>query len=349
MSDSNEQVQAEDLVDNIQEESTQSKEDKFFGVKTEISTEKPDVEVEVINDIPEEDRRPPKQETKEEPVDDETLDKEISDYSERAGKRISKIKYEYHEERRAKEAAQRESNEAVNRLKTMMAENERLKAMVDQGGEALNKQALNNAQWAKQNAQAQFKKAYDEGDADEMAKAQEVLAKATLAEQQASNYAESIQEQVVKNMPVPDITKQKLDPDMEAWSKKNTWFMNNSNKDHREMTAYALAMDERLKNQGINPLTQPKEYYDAVDVEMKKEYPQFFGVTPEQPVQEQTQEVVHQQESPKRQPSNVVAPATRSTGKKPRSIRLTQTQVKVAKQLNITPEQYANELLKQES
>ena len=120
MSDSNEQVQAEDLVDNIELESNHSKEDKFFGVKTEISTEKPDVKVEVINDIPEEDRRPPKQETKEEPVDDETLDKEISDYSERAGKRISKIKYEYHEERRAKEAAQRESNEAVNRLKTMM-------------------------------------------------------------------------------------------------------------------------------------------------------------------------------------------------------------------------------------
>ena len=106
---------------------TLSKEDKFFGVKTEISTDKPEVEVEVVDDTPQEDRRPPKQETAEEPVDDETLDKEISDYSERAGKRISKIKYEYHEERRAKEAALRENTEAVNRLKTMMAENERLK------------------------------------------------------------------------------------------------------------------------------------------------------------------------------------------------------------------------------
>ncbi len=83
-----------------------------------------------------------------------TVDKEIADYSKRAGDRISKIKYEYHEERRAKEAALRESNEAVNRLKTMMAENERLKAMVDKGGEALNTRALNNAQWAKQKAQA---------------------------------------------------------------------------------------------------------------------------------------------------------------------------------------------------
>ena len=348
MSESNEQVQAEDLVDNIELESDHSREDKFFGVQTEINTEKPEVEVEIIDDTPEEDRRPPKKETKEEPVDDEALDKEISDYSERAGKRISKIKYEYHEERRAKEAAQRESNEAVNRLKTMMAENERLKAMVDKGGEALNTQALNNAQWAKQNAQAQFKKAYDEGDADEMAKAQEVLAKATLAEQQASNYAESIQQQVVQNMPVPDITKQKLDPEMEAWSKDNPWFMDNSNPRHKTMTAFALSIDAELHYEGIKPETDPKKYYSEVDKRMRVKYPDFFGASNTQQ-EVQVEQPIQVEETPKRQPSNVVAPATRSTGKKPRSIRLTQTQVQVARQLNITPEQYANELLKQES
>ena len=146
MSENNQEVQADDLIENMEVESTQSNEDKFFGVKTVIGQPDPKLEVEVVDDTPEVDQRPPKQETAQQPVDDETVDKEISDYSERAGKRISKIKYEYHEERRAKEAALRESNEAVNRLKTMMAENERLKAMVDQGGEALNQQALNNGQ-----------------------------------------------------------------------------------------------------------------------------------------------------------------------------------------------------------
>ena len=340
MSENNQEVQAEDLVDNLEVESTQSNEDKFFGVKTTIIKEKPEVEVEVVDDRPEADQRPARQETAEQPADDEAVDKEISDYSKRAGERINKIKYEYHEERRAKESALRESNEAVNRLKTMMAENQRLKAMVDQGGEALNKQALNNAQWAKQNAQAQFKSAYDEGDADKMAQAQEVLAKATLAESQSANYAQSLQKQVADKMPAPEVQQQKLDPEMEAWSKKNTWFMNNSSQDHREMTAYALAMDARLKNQGIDPLSQPKEYYDSVDVEMKKQYPQFFGVTSnEEPVQHEA--------TPKRQPSNVVAPATRNSGKKPRSIRLTQTQVRIAKQLGISPEQYANQLIQE--
>ena len=67
----------------------------------------------------------------------------------------------------------------------------KIKAMVDQGGEVLNKQAHNNALWAKQNAQAEFKRAYDEGDADAMTKAQGMIAKATLAEQQSMNMARS--------------------------------------------------------------------------------------------------------------------------------------------------------------
>ena len=107
----------------------QSMEDKFFGVKTQITKEdskdSDDLAVEVVSDVPEEDRRAPKQETKDEPVDSDVIDKEIADTSKRAGDRINQIKYEYHEERRAKEAAKRESSEAVNRLKTVMAENQR--------------------------------------------------------------------------------------------------------------------------------------------------------------------------------------------------------------------------------
>ena len=326
-----------------QEVQSQSQEGKFFGVKTEINTTKPNLEVEVIDDTPEEDRRPKKTESAE-PIDDDTLDQEISDYSKRAGDRINKIKYEFHEERRAKEAIQRENQEAVHRLKTMMSENERLQAIVSQGGEALNKQALNNAQWAKHNAQSQFKSAYDEGDADKMAQAQELLAKATFAEQQSSGYAASLQQNVNQNLPkeepVPDQIPRTMDADMKQWSDKNTWFMNNGNSDHQEMTAYAMAVDARLKNRGIDPATKSKEYYDSVDQAMHKEYPQFFGVA-------SSEETIQIEETPKRQPANVVAPASRNSGKKPRSIRLTQSQVAIAKKLGITPESYANQLIRE--
>ena len=323
----------------------QTQEDQFFGKQTEIDNKIPDdLEVTIIDDTPQEDRRPAKAEDASPEVDDDVVDKEIADYSKRAADRISKIKYEYHEERRAKEAAARESKEAVARLQTMMSENQRLQAMVEQGGEVLNKQAHNNALWAKQNAQAEFKKAYEEGDADAMTKAQEMIARATLAEQQSNNMAENVQAEVTKNMPVqqPAEQQQELDPEMKAWSSKNPWFMSTV-PEHQEMSSYALTIDQRLRNQGIMPEKDAQKYYAEVDRYMRNEYPNFFGVQVDQ-----TAEVVSEAGTTKRQPSTVVASATRDSGnKKPSQVRLTQTQVKLARQLGISPEQYANQLLKE--
>ena len=320
----------------------QSMEDKFFGVKTEIPTNKDseELKVEVVDDVPEEDRRPPKQEVQEEQsVDDDALDKEIADYSKRAGDRINKIKYEYHEERRAKEQALREQKEAVTRLQTLMAENQKMQAMIDQGGQVLNQQAQNSAQWAKLNAQEKFKKAYDEGNADDMAKAQEELAKATLAEQGASQYSQQLQNEVAQQFVNQAPQAQQLDPAMEAWSQKNPWFMG-QDPAHKQMTSYAMYVDQKLQSEGIDPVAQQEKYYSTVDAEMRKQFPDFFGVSPqveEAPV-EKTQ-----------QPTNVVAPASRSTGdnNNPRKIVLSQTQVKLARQLGITPEQYAKQLLQE--
>jgi hypothetical protein len=324
---------------------SQTQEDQFFGKQTEIDNKIPDdLEVTIIDDTPQEDRRPAKAEDASPEVDDDVVDKEIADYSKRAADRISKIKYEYHEERRAKEAAARESKEAVARLQTMMSENQRLQAMVDQGGEVLNKQAHNNALWAKQNAQAEFKKAYEEGDADAMTKAQEMIARATLAEQQSNNMAENVQAQVTKNMPVQKQAepKQELDPEMKEWSSKNPWFMSTV-PEHQEMSSYALTIDQRLRNQGVMPEKDAQKYYAEVDRYMRNEYPNFFGVQVDQ-----TAEVVSEAGTTKRQPSTVVASATRDSGnKKPSQVRLTQTQVKLARQLGISPEQYANQLLKE--
>ena len=331
---------------NFDEPIVQTKEDQFFGKQTEIDRTIPDdLEVTIVDDTPVEDQgKKPRAEDAPVEVDDDAVDKEIADYSKRAADRIAKIKYEYHEERRAKEAATRESKEAVQRLQTMMSENQRLQAMVDQGGEVLNKQAHNNALWAKQNAQAEFKKAYDEGDAEGMTKAQEMIAKATLAEQQSMNMAQSVQAEIAKKLPEeqPVQQTQELDPDMKAWSSKNPWFMSTV-PEHQEMSSYALTIDQRLRNQGILPEQDAQKYYAEVDKAMRKEYPSFFGVQVEE-----TAEVVHETETPKRQPSTVVASATRDSGnKKPSQIRLTQTQVRLARQLGISPEQYANQLLKE--
>jgi len=327
---------------NIPETVPQSTEDKFFGKQTEIDSQIPEgLEVEVVDDTPQEDRRPAKAEDSSPDVDDETVDREIADYSKRAGERIAKIKYEYHEERRAKEAASRESAEAVQRLQTLMAENQKLQAMVDQGGQVLNKQAQNNALWAKKNATEQFKKAYEEGNAEEMTKAQELLSKATLAEQQSPNIAATLQQQIAQNLPQPQMQPAQPDPDMQVWSQKNPWFMG-SEPVHKEMTSYAMYVDQSLQAKGIDPASKSEEYYNEVDNAMRQQFPTFFGVTSTPEVE------ISQEEAPKRQPSTVVASATRDSGnKKPTQIRLTQTQVKLARQLGISPEQYANQLLKE--
>jgi len=343
MSESIEQVidtNPESIPESIPE---QTSEDKFFGVTNEINTApSKDIEVEVIDERPEEDRRPPKVETKEEPVDDEALDQEIADYSKKAGERINKIKYEFHEERRAKEQALRESQEATRALKTLMKENQKLQSVVSQGGDVLNQQALNNAQWAKYNAQEKFKKAYEEGNAEEMALAQTELAQATLAEQQAGNYAEQLQTSVASQYVEPEQQIEKpSDPDMDAWSKRNPWFMGND-PIHKEMTSFAMYLDQSIQANGIDPAKDSQKYYSEIDIKMKEQFPNFFGVTQQQPVETEQVEI-----TPKRQVTNPVAPATRNSGKSPRKIHLTQSQVALAKRLNITPEQYANQLLKE--
>jgi len=327
---------------NMGETVQQSEEIKFFGKQTEIDNTIPEgLEVEVIDDTPIEDQRPAKAEDTSPDIDDETVDKEITDYSKRAGDRIAKIKYEFHEERRAKEAATRESQEAVKRLQILMSENQKLQAMVDQGGEVLNKQAHNNALWAKQNAQDAFKKAYEEGNADEMTKAQELLSRATLAEQQSTNMAASLQQQIAQNLPQEEYIPAQPDPEMQVWSQKNPWFMG-SEPIHQSMTSYAMHLDKELQLEGIDPASKSEEYYNQVDQRMRIKYPSFFGVSSTNEVE------ISQEDSPKRQPSTVVASATRDSGnKKPTQIRLSQTQVKLARQLGISPEQYANQLLKE--
>jgi hypothetical protein len=103
------------------------------------------------------------------------------------------------------------------------------------------------------------------------------------------------------------------------------------------MTALALGLHEKLVRSGVDPRSD--DYYDRVNATMRKRFPDYFEE--EQP---QTKEA----EKPARtKPANVVAPVTRSTA--PRQIRLTPTQVALAKKLGLSNEQYAKELMKLEA
>ena len=98
----------------------QSNEDKFLGVKSTVGIKEEDsnIEIEVVDDRPEEDRKSPRKE--------EDNQEEIEELSGNANKRIQKLKYDYHEERREKEQAIRLRDEAVNYAKNAVNENQRL-------------------------------------------------------------------------------------------------------------------------------------------------------------------------------------------------------------------------------
>lgn len=328
-----------------------SKEEKFFGVKHTIEkTPKEEsaeeLQVEVVDDRPKEDRRPPKVKTKTNEVEEE-----IDGISDKVQKRIDKIKYDYHEERRAKEASDKLRDEAVGYAKKIQDENKRLSALINKGEEALLGQISAKASAELEQGKSEFKEAYEAGDTDKMLAANERILSAQVDAKSANeklNYyqkqteaREKMQQQqnVAPQQPQQPV-EQHAPPDPKAvdWLQKNTWF---GSKEHKDMTGYAYGLHETLiQNEGIYPTSD--QYYQEVDKRMRGKFPEFFG---EEEISVGNEEVVETVISKK--PSAVVAPATRNNGALPRKVQLTGTQVALARRLGLTPEQYAKQVAKE--
>ena len=129
-------------------------------------------------------------------------------------------------------------------------------------------------------------------------------------------------------------------PDNKAvdWQQRNEWFGQDE-----EMTSLALGLHEKLKRSGV-PIGSD-EYYDTIDKTMRRRFPENFEDDQDSEVEKVRAEEPQKTSKPKA--STVVAPASRSTS--PKKIRLSNTQVALAKKLGLTPEQYARELTKLEA
>jgi hypothetical protein len=110
------------------------------------------------------------------------------------------------------------------------------------------------------------------------------------------------------------------------WASKNEWFEQDP-----EMTGYAYGLHEKLVKSGIDPRTE--EYYNEIDNAVRRVFPDKFD------------DVIIEESAPQRQAGNVVAPAARS-GKRPRKVQLTSTQVSLAKRLGLSNQQYAAQVMK---
>ena len=291
------------------DEKVEDKKEEAFDFEVEG-----DSEIEVVDDTPEEDKgRPP---MKEPPSD--VTDEELSQYSEGVKKRIQHFSKGYHEERRAKEAALREREEAIRLAQNLMEENKKLQNSQGQTQQVLLEQAKKVVENELAEAKRKYKDAYESGDADALVAAQEELTTAKIKADRVSNFKPAPLQQdkpVVQPAPQPaNEPVQQFDPKTSAWIDSNPWFGTND-----EMTALALTVHRKLVESGVSPTSD--EYFDRINTRMRQVFPDAFPS--ERPVKK----------------SPVVAPATRSTA--PKKIVLTKSQVNIAKRLGLTNEQYA--------
>jgi hypothetical protein len=297
-------------------------EEKQSRVGSKVVMPEPDEpEIEVVDDTPEQDRgRKPMEEPPKEMSDDE-----LSKYDESVRKRIQHFTKGYHEERRAKEVALREREEAVRMAQQIVEENKKLKGSLHQGQSALLEQAKKVVANELKEAQSKFKAAYESGDSDALTAAQAEMTSIQMKAERVNNFRPAPVQTEEKQVQIPttEPVRPKLDPKTQAWTEKNTWFGNDD-----EMTSFALGFHNKLVKSGITPSSE--EYYERIDARMKQVFPDAFE-------SEKSNASGDATPSPKK--SNVVAPATRSTA--PKKIVLTKTQVELAKRLGLTNEQYA--------
>jgi len=289
------------------------------GEDIEVGAELPEVEIEVVDDTPEEDRgRAPLKAEAESDHEDE-----IENYSEKVKKRINQLNHRIHDERRAKEALARQNEEALRLAQTVYQENERLKQTLSWGQQEYTREAEAKIDYAQKLAEDKYRRAYETGDTDGVLEAQRELNQAAIQKAQLQQQvAAAVQQNSLQREEVPVYSapeqqyreqpvQQPRDHRAEDWASRNPWF----GKDE-EMTSFAYGLHQKLVNNGYDPTSD--EYYQKIDSRIREVFPQNFKQS---------------------RKSSTVAPASRSTGS--RKVTLTASQVAIAKRLGVPLEAYA--------
>jgi len=305
--------------------------DEIDGKEAEDS-----LEIEIEDDTPAEDRgrQPMPQEIVQELEDDE-----LEEYSDKAKERLKQYKKVWNDERRAKDAAQREQQEAINAANRILEENRRLKATLKTGEEEYLSTMRYAADRDVESAKDKYKQALESYDNDLILEAQQELTQATLRADKAKNFRPTLQN--VENevqLPQTQVQPQNAAPDGKYanWVTRNeSWFQKDP-----EMTQAAFGLHEKLAQQYGTQYIGTDDYYKRIDTTIRKRFPEAFQTAPDE-------DDDSADSKPQRKTSTVVASAKRSTA--PRQIKLTATQAALAKKFKLTPEQYAREVLKLEN
>jgi len=310
----NEEAKQEELVDEGEVVEVDLPEEKPSGKIADIATtEESDEEAEkVIEDVSQE--------------PEEKSAEELEDYSEKVKKRIGNLTRKLREAERGQESA-------YEYAKRVAEENQQLKTR----SSSLDKSYLNEAESRLKSQKAQalaaLKNAHEVADYEKVAKAQEVLAKIAVEENKVSEskiVIEQQEEQQVDyqnyypNQSLQNQTQQAAVPELvgrdKEWVDNNEWFGQDE-----VMTMGAMAINKQLESEGFD--LGSEEYYSEVDKRIREEFPQKFD-----------------ESSVKSKPQQKVASAGRvagNTGSNKRQVKLSPSEVQMAKRLNVPLGEYA--------
>ena len=264
-----------------------------------------------------------KEETKKEEVKEETEEKkkELDDYSEGVQKRIAKLTKKWREAERQKEAA-------IEYAKGVQKEQESLKTKLSTIEPNYVTAMEGRVKSGLQAAQAALVKARDEGNVAAEVEAQKMIARLGVEEARVANIKKANENKATETKS-PTLEeaiappKQPADPKAEAWAEKNPWFGSDS-----AMTYTAFDLHKKLtEEEGFD--AQTDEYYAEIDKRMRLDFPHKFGKT---------------EATVTTKPTQTVASAKRSVNTSRKTVRLTPSQVTIAKKLGVPLEEYAKQL-----
>lgn len=313
------------------------------------------IEIEVVDDTPEEDRG--RKKMKVPPKEEDEAD-EVTNYNEKVQRRMDELKRAWHDERRAKERAAREQQAAVDYAKKVADENKRLLKQLQEGEKTLIEQAKGKADAVLRTAKKSLQEAQESGDSEKVAEAMAEITRSAMEkeswEKYTPQYTEAAVEEAYKRLSAlqetnnevnyPQTVTQAPPPDEKAltWYNNNKWFGADE-----EMTAFAYGLHQKLVNEGFDPRSD--KYYERIDARLRQVFPDKFESEAEESADAE-------EEAPRREPvkkverrqqATVVAPATRTTPSK--KIVLTKSQVAIARRLGVPLDVYAKQVALQEN
>ncbi len=293
-----------------------------------------ELEVQIVDDTPPADKGRKAADIDKDDGADPT-EEEIKQYSKDVQKRINSLTARSHDYRRAAEERERQLGEAVTLAKRIIQENNQLKEVLESGEKTLLNEHKGRLEAALKQAKATYREAHEASDANGMLAAQEEIARSVAQLERLNVYsprtlAREKEEDLLKPFEVQTPITPVNEPSdtVKGWQTKNQWFGQPGNE---PMTNYALGLHQQMVAEGkIKP--ESKEYFARIDTEMKQRFPEKFRDSGT---------------APRRQATVVAAPSRQQTSER-KVVQLSETQVRLAKRLGLTTEQYARQVAKEQ-